>query len=565
MRHCILLWVAWIFAGACSYSQPQVADPDLVIETIYNASAARIVTFEFLHPDNPREILIAERETGRVRLVRDGAVQATLLDLAINYSGEQGLLGLALDPDFARNGYVYLYYSASSTSSDTNSMDQWAGNRVVRYRYDGTALVDPLVLLELPPDPGQPLSDRHQGGVLRFGPDGKLYISVGDMNRGTFSNPRLEQNTSDVAIAGCGGIYRLNPDGSLPADNPFIAYPDARIQRLWAYGIRNCFGFDFDALSGHLWITDNGPDVYDEINIVRCGFNGGWRKVMGPDARNALGSWSNNQSWDASDLVMLPNAYYEDPRFSWLTSIGITSLLFVRSARYAPNLRDQLLVADVDFSQVYLLPVSADRLDLVLTGDVADRVADTPSERDSFLWSWGWGVITEMKIGPDGFIYVCSLYSPRGIHRIRPSVPPEIVQGQVHLEGWLASPLHVPLTLRLLQNDQVVQTITTTLDAFGRFSERVDMPGDYRLKAKAGNYLSVTVPLVSIPARGYAYVPLTFSLNGDVNGDDVIDDADLLQVLFHFGEAGGSEDLDGDGTVDDADLLMVLFNFGASG
>ncbi|MCS7064880.1 MAG: hypothetical protein NZL85_01255, partial [Fimbriimonadales bacterium] len=104
-------------------------------------------------------------------------------------------------------------------------------------------------------------------------------------------------------------------------------------------------------------------------------------------------------------------------------------------------------------------------------------------------------------------------------------------------------------------------------DAYGRFSERVTTPGTYTLKAKAGTYLSVSVPNVSIAAQGFAYRELAFTINGDLNGDDVIDDADLLAVLFAFGQTGTgmAEDINNDGTVDDADLLIVLFNFGAGG
>ena len=547
--------------------QPQISDPDLLIERVFSTSASpQPIMFEFLRPDDPNEFLVAERATGRIRHIRNGVIQSTVLDLAVNSAGERGLLGMVFDPDFDQNGYVYVYYSASQSGADSTDANDWVANRVERYRWNGTALVEPLLIFEVPYDPTQQNSVYHHGGVLRFGPDRKLYLSVGDMGRGGFSKPRIEQNTSSTAVAGAGGIYRINPDGSIPPDNPFVAHPDPRIQKLWAYGIRNCFGITFDPLTGNLWITDNGPEVYDEINLVRRGMNGGWTKIMGPDARNALGSWSQNRSWDATDLVMLPNARYADPLFSLADSIGIVAIFFVRSARYAPHLRDQCLVADDNLLQIYLLPMRTDREDFLLSGTVADRVADTPEERDAFRWSWGWGIVTDMKIGPDGFLYVCSLFAPaRGVYRIRPVNPPEIVHGQARLTERQATPLGVPLSLQLLQNNHPVQSIATTLDAFGRFSERVNTPGTYTVRAKAGTYLSVRVPSVTIAAQGYAYLPLVFTINGDVNGDNVIDDADLLAVLFRFGEPGGVEDLNADGRVDDADLLTVLFNFGASG
>jgi hypothetical protein len=151
------------------------------------------------------------------------------------------------------------------------------------------------------------------------------------------------------------------------------------------------------------------------------------------------------------------------------------------------------------------------------------------------------------------------------VYRIRPVNPPAIVSGQARLEGKQGLPLGAPLTLELRHGSNTVQTIATTLDAYGRFSERVANPGTYTIRAKAAGYLSVSVPSVSIASGGFAYLNLRFQTLGDVNGDDVIDDADLLQVLFAFGGGDPQADLNGDGTVDDADLLTVLFNFGAGG
>jgi len=139
------------------------------------------------------------------------------------------------------------------------------------------------------------------------------------------------------------------------------------------------------------------------------------------------------------------------------------------------------------------------------------------------------------------------------------------VSGQARLEGKQGLPLDAPLTLELRQGGNTVQTIATTLDAYGRFSERVASAGAYTIRAKAAGYLSVSLPSVSIASGGFAYLDLRFQTLGDVNGDGVVDDADLLQVLFAFGGGDPQADLNGDGTVDDADLLRGLFNFGAGG
>jgi glucose/arabinose dehydrogenase len=481
--------------------------------------------------------------------------------LPVNYASERGLLGIALHPDFATNGYVYLYYTRSSTGADTSIQSAWLDNRVERYRWNGSALVEPTLIVAFPRDPTQNNGPNHNGGVILFGPDGKLYGVTGDLNRGFFSNPRIEQNTSTTAVAGVGGIFRLNPDGSIPPDNPFVSHPDRRIQHLWAYGIRNSFGIVFDALTARLWLTENGPEVYDEINLVGRGFNSGWLKIMGPDSRNATYSENGNRAYDANDLIYLPNAYYADPIFSWLQPIGVTSIVFVRSARFDAGVRDEAIVGETNNGRLYRFTMNAARNDFILTGALADRVADSVTERNLSTFGTNWGVVTDLRIGPDGYLYVVSLFANR-VYRIRPVNPPAIVSGQARLEGRQGLPLGARLTLELRQGSNIVQTISTTLDAYGGFSERVANPGTYTIRAKAAGYLSVSVPSVSIVEGGFAYLNLRFQTLGDANGDDVIDDADLLQVLFAFGGSDPDADLNGDGIVDDADLLQVLFNFG---
>jgi glucose/arabinose dehydrogenase len=540
-----------------------LTDPSLTVETVISG-LTQPIAIEFLRPDDPNRFFVIERTSGQVELVENGVVTATVLDLPVSFNSSRGLLGIALHPDFANNGYVYLYYSLSSTGSDTDTPAAWVDNRVERYTWNGSALVNPVLIVAFPRDPTQANGPIHNSGVILFGPDGKLYGVTGDLNRGSFTNPRIEQNTSSTAVAGVGGIFRLNPDGSIPPDNPFIIHSDPRIQRLWAYGIRNSFGMTFDALTAKLWLTENGPTVYDEINLVERGFNSGWLKLMGPDARNATYTENNNTAFNASDLVMLPNAYYADPIFSWLTPIGVTSIGFLRSARFDGGTRDHAVVGETNNGQLYFFRMNASRNDFILTDALADRVADSTTERNMSRWGTGWGVVTDLKIGPDGYLYVCSIFANR-VYRIRPINPPAILNGMARLSGRQGLPLGVPVTLQLKSGDTVVQTISTTLDAYGRFSERVVTPGTYTLRAKAGSYLSVSIPNVAISPQGFAYRELRFTVNGDVNGDDMIDDADLLQVLFAFGSNDPATDLNNDGTVDDADLLIVLFNFGAGG
>ncbi len=563
MRYGTAIFVGLILSTA-SLNAQTLTDSNLTVETVISSGISIPIAIEFLSPDDPSRFFVIEKNSGRVKLVQNGVVQSTVLDLPVNNASERGLLGIALHPDFTNNGYVYLYYTRSSTAGDTGLQNNWVDNRVERYQWSGTALVNPVLIVSFPRDLSQSNGPNHDGGVILFGPDGMLYGVTGDLNRGFFGNPRIEQNTSTAAVAGVGGVFRLTPDGGIPTDNPFISHPDPRIQQLWAYGIRNSFGITFDSLTARLWLTENGPNVYDEINLVERGFNSGWLKIMGPDSRNAIYTENGNTPYNANSLVYLPNAYYADPVFSWLQPIGVTSIQFVRSARFGANWRDRALVGESNNGGLYQFVMNTERDAFVLTGALADRVADSATERNLSRVGTSWSVITDIKVGPDGYLYVVSAYANR-ILRIRPVNPPEIVHGQARLAGRVGLPLGIPLRLTLLQGSTAVQTIETTLDAYGRFSERVNAPGTYTVRAKAGSYLSLTLPNVSISTQGFASLPLQFTVNGDVNGDDVIDDADLLAVLFAFGSDDPDADLNGDSVVDDADLLTVLFNFGAGG
>ena len=192
------------------------------------------------------------------------------------------------------------------------------GNRVDRFELIGSSLVYRQNLLMLrsfqhdgaPDPPGQgdseqPARGNHDGGVIDFGPDGKLYVSLGDLGRrGEMQN--LEHGptppTDDDQFGGpepdnahlSGVILRVNADGSTPTDNPFYAVGAERggeegenIQRLFAYGLRNTFGIDFDPVSGGLWDQQNADDAFDELNRVEPGMNGGWIQIMGPVSRIA--------------------------------------------------------------------------------------------------------------------------------------------------------------------------------------------------------------------------------------------------------------------------------------
>jgi glucose/arabinose dehydrogenase len=369
-----------------------------------------------------RELLVFEKDTGKVRRVKNGNLKNVALDLSVAYDSERGGLGIAADPDFAHNSYVYLYYSLTSGSGDT--VGSWAENRVERYTFDGTNLVNPSgPLISFAMDPAQAGNGpNHDGGVIAFGPDGKLYGATGDLNRGRFGGQeRIEQNTAVSGSAFVGGMFRINSDGTIPGDNPFIAESDSNLHKWFSYGLRNCFGMAFDPLTGLLWYTENGPDKYDEINRCPPGMNSGWLKIMGPDSRDATYGENGNTAYDQSQLTILNNSVYVDPEFSFKTPVGITAIQFIHSKRFPTDLRDNVFVGDNNTGNLYYFVMKKNRQEFRLRNGVADKVADNSNEVNSVVGGTGFSVITDIQVGADGYLYLTNLNSGN-IQRIRPVV-----------------------------------------------------------------------------------------------------------------------------------------------
>ena len=198
-------------------------------------------------------IFVTERP-GRVRVIEDGELlDEPLLEPDVVPHGEGGMLGLALDPNFASNGYFYVKYTHRGPDGLTN--------RVSRFTADGNQAADELVLLDDIPADG-----IHNGGRVGFGPDGNLYITTGDAGE-----PDYSQDPDNVA----GAILRIRPDGSIPEDNPFDGSP------VYSYGNRNPQGLAWHPETGDLISTEHGERARDEINLIEPGANYGWPVVEG--------------------------------------------------------------------------------------------------------------------------------------------------------------------------------------------------------------------------------------------------------------------------------------------
>jgi aldose sugar dehydrogenase len=315
--------VIGIFALPFSIGAQALLDPALNVTTVVTG-LEQPIAMAFIGPD---DFLVTEKASGRVKRVTGGTVAGVVLDLAVNSGSERGLLGIALHPRFPLVPYVYLYNTESTTGADSNVLAEvpLLGNRIDRFVWNGGTLTFDRNIIRLRSfqndrnnvaDPTLPvLRGNHNGGVLRFGPDGKLYVIYGDNGRRGFLQNNLAGPVPDDAFGGpapdaahfTGVILRLNDDGSTPRDNPFFgagrqgdpqAFSDrddtiarfgaevlGNVQRMFAFGVRNSFGMTFDPKTGFLWTTENGGRAFDEINRVVAGFNGGWIQVMGPLSR----------------------------------------------------------------------------------------------------------------------------------------------------------------------------------------------------------------------------------------------------------------------------------------
>ncbi|HET6363403.1 MAG TPA: PQQ-dependent sugar dehydrogenase [Gemmatimonadota bacterium] len=368
---------------------PVLPAPELSVVTAAD-SLEFAVQLAFL-PDGRR--LYTEKETGRVRLMEaDGSLAPRpLLDVPVAFSGERGLAGLTLGPGFVRDPVLYIWYTASPTAEDTHDRepDGVAGVFVERYRLEGDSLTAGAGerILTLPARPGP----FHNGGNLRFGPDGRFYASLGELDK----NASLNAQRTDLPM---GSILRYNADGTIPTDNPLG--PDNPI---WVQGLRNPFGFTFDPADGALWIADNGPAGHDRVLRMEPGENAGWPFVWGlpsnPIERLAaavLGDRFRPAVWE-----------------SYAARVAPTGIVVLRDHAYEPALDGRVLVGFYNTGRILQLELDATRTRVVRAGTFADGLA---------------GGITDLELGPDGRLYALTathLYrlDPAGV--APPAVEPE--------------------------------------------------------------------------------------------------------------------------------------------
>ena len=407
--------------------QPTVSDPNLKVELFYQGVGAAS-SMTFLNHD----ILLLDKNNGTVnRIVNGSIVDGPLLDINVANKRERGLLGISVPYGNNNTKYVYLYYTESKNTDGSDICSNATGshlcepgteplgNRLYRYEFAGTKLVNPKLFLNLPATPGP----AHNGGVIQIGPDNNIYVTIGDLNNKN-TTMKVQNIKTGADPDGRAGILRVTQDGKAVGNG--ILGPGDPLNKYYAYGLRNSFGIDFDPARGYLWDTENGPDYADEINLVEPGFNSGWKVLQG--------IWKPfappEGDYIAGAKLLKPDNYlanfggkghYRSPEFIWKNPVGPSAIKFLSSDKLGKIYENDMFVGCVNLGVIFHFDLSEDRTKLKLAGVLEDKIADNEDELEDVIFARGFGSITDIDVGPDGYMYVLSSYMDKAaIFRIVP-------------------------------------------------------------------------------------------------------------------------------------------------
>lgn len=387
---------------------PTIKDSDFMVQKYVTGICCNPTTIAFVGNSNgsgnKNDILVLQKTTGEIHLIRDGKFQPTpVLKETVTSVGEQGMLTIA-----TAGNKVYIYFTESS------SMDgPPLGKRVYSYDWDGEKLVNRTLVKDLPQT-----QTYHNAGAMTFDKNGTLYMAIGDAGRYGV----LENNPS-------------NADGGKKPDDTAVIMQLVPPGPYRAIGIRNSFGLATDPVTGAIWDTENGDKSYDEINIVPPKFNSGWNAIMGPANKTQL------------DLLPQYQDYvYHDPEFSWEKPISPTGLAFGAAAAgsealFAKKYNNSLFVGGFNNGNLYRFELNDHRDGFVFQSEQLkdDKVANEGDSQDGIVFGTGFGAITDVKMGPDGFLYVVS-FSDGTIYRVIPLSSPETKMANQDPEMSLNSP-----------------------------------------------------------------------------------------------------------------------------
>ena len=407
------------------------------------------IAIDFIDSD----IFVLQKNNGMIYLIQNGVLkEQPILDLEVSNYGEQGLLGITTVDD-----KIYLFFTEAFHDGGLSH-----GNKIYEYTWNGEKISNPKLIKSLPG-----WTQGYNSGVMTHDLENKIFAVSGSQYRfGALQNTPLDESGIYFTAKGyddekktfsdlmdktlsCVNVsfrhYTTNPFGFQieqpdPSDNPFETNPFNVVINLnsclqafifhnfsngdWkdvgvvlqvkppidsyhAIGIRNSFGITFDPITGNLWMTENGPDKFDEINLVDNKFNSGWAKIMG-----------NINDAQLSPISPYEDFVYSDPEFSWEMPIGITALDFAEGQLFS-KYDGWLFVADSNNGNIYLLKLNEERngfefksehlKDLTVNIDPKNTYGNFHESMSEIMFGTNFGLITDLKFGPDGALYVVSL------------------------------------------------------------------------------------------------------------------------------------------------------------
>ncbi len=322
----------------------------------------------------PDDRILVTEKSGRLFLVDKDRTKKEIFQVPeVNPGGQGGLMDVALHPDYASNGWIYLSYSK------VQNKEGRSGNTtaVARYRLKSNVLADEEIIFE-----AQPYSRtrHHYGSRLLFDRDGYLFITIGDRGARDVNPQRIDLYP--------GKVHRLHDDGSIPSDNPFAEMDDA-VQSIWSYGHRNAQGMALEPSTGQVWVHEHGPRGGDELNRVQKAKNYGWPIV-------SYGINYNGTRF--TDRTEAPE--FESPIHYWVPSIAPSGMTFVDGDVY-PGWEGDLLLGSLKFEYLHFCEMDKGKV----TGE--QRLME------------GIGRVRDVKQAPDGYIYV-TVENPGRVYRIVP-------------------------------------------------------------------------------------------------------------------------------------------------
>jgi aldose sugar dehydrogenase len=354
---------------------PQVVEPELSTE--YQPLRLVRVAGGLEHPwavaPLPDGRLLVSERPGRLRLI-DGArnVQVRGLPADLHAQNQGGLLDVVLHPEYASNGWIYLTYSRGDSTGTVPAL--------IRARLQGEELVDMRHLFESNTRAGP---GRHYGSKILFLPDGTLLMTIGD--RG--ATPARAQDPRDHS----GSIVRLNADGSVPRDNPFVGNP-AYAPEIYSYGHRNIQGIVRHPATGEVWVTEHGPRGSDELNLIQPGRNYGWPAAsLGRDYRTQAQFAESRRDYGG----------FVRPAFEFLPTLAPSGLAVVQGGGFHETWQGNLLAGGLRAQRILRLVIE--------NGEVVHAEE---------LLLHKVGRVRDVRQGPDGHVYVVSDEREGGVYRV---------------------------------------------------------------------------------------------------------------------------------------------------